>query len=46
MQDTLQVADDAQVRANDYIVPAGEILIELGLDCDRILALKAAGAVT
>jgi crotonobetainyl-CoA:carnitine CoA-transferase CaiB-like acyl-CoA transferase len=75
VQDTLQVADDAQVRANEYIVPAGElelvaspvqfdvtapesgpapefaaqteeILIELGLDWDRILELKAAGAVT
>ena len=75
VQDTLQVADDAQVRANEYIVPAGElelvaspvqfdvtapesgpapefaaqteeILMELGLDWDRILALKEAGAVT
>lgn len=75
VQDTLQVAKDAQVRANDYIVQAGdlelvanpvqfdvtapnagpapafaeqtdEILLELGLDWDRIIALKTAGAVT
>ena len=75
VQDSLQVGDDAQVRANEYLRPAGElelvsspvqfdvtapdltpapefaaqtdeILAELGLDWDRILALKAAGAVT
>jgi crotonobetainyl-CoA:carnitine CoA-transferase CaiB-like acyl-CoA transferase len=75
VQDTLQVAKDVQVRANDYIVRAGdlelvanpvqfdvtapnagpapafaeqtdEILLELGLDWDRIIALKTAGAVT
>jgi len=75
IQDTLQVGDDAQVRANEYIVQAGdlelvanpvqfdvtapesgpapafaaqteEILMELGLDWDRILALKESGAVT
>jgi crotonobetainyl-CoA:carnitine CoA-transferase CaiB-like acyl-CoA transferase len=75
VQDTLQAADDAQVRANEYIVRAGElelvanpvqfdvaapqtgaapgfaeqteeILLELGLDWDRIIELKSAGAVT
>jgi len=75
VQDSLQVGHDAQVRANEYVRPAGElelvsspvqfdvtppdltpapefaaqtdeILAELGLDWDRILALKAAGAVT
>ncbi|MFF4272746.1 CaiB/BaiF CoA transferase family protein [Streptomyces sp. NPDC001536] len=76
VQDSLQVGGDAQVRANEYVVRAGElelaaspvqfdveapqpsgpapefaaqteeILLELGLDWDRILALKAAGAVT
>lgn len=75
VQDSLQVGDDAQVRANEYLLRAGElelvanpvqfdvtapelgpapefaaqteeILQELGLDWDRILALKAAGAVT
>ena len=74
MQDTLQAAADAQVRANDYLVRAGElelvsnpvqfdvappfrgapgfaeqtdeILEELGLDWDRIIELKTAGAVT
>lgn len=75
VQDTLQAAGDAQVRANEYIVRAGElelvanpvqfdvtaphtgpapgfaeqtddILLELGLDWDRIIELKTAGAVT
>jgi crotonobetainyl-CoA:carnitine CoA-transferase CaiB-like acyl-CoA transferase len=75
VQDTLQAADDAQVRANEYIVRAGdldlvanpvqfdvaaphtgpapafaeqtdEVLVELGLDWDRIIELKTAGAVT
>jgi crotonobetainyl-CoA:carnitine CoA-transferase CaiB-like acyl-CoA transferase len=75
VQDTLQAGSDAQVRANEYILPAGElelvsspvqfdvtaprlrpapefaaqseeILLELGLDWDRIIALKEAGAVT
>ena len=75
VQDTLQAADDAQIRANEYVVQAGElelvanpvqfdvsaphtgpapgfaeqtdeILLELGLDWDRIIELKTAGAVT
>ncbi len=75
VQDTLQAAADAQVRANEYLVKAGElelvsnpvqfdvaapqsgpapgfaeqtdeILEELGLDWDRIIELKTAGAVT
>ncbi|MGN5236915.1 CaiB/BaiF CoA transferase family protein [Rhodococcus sp. SJ-3] len=75
VQDSLQVASDPQVRANEYIIKAGElelvsnpvqfdvtapssgaapefaaqteeVLLELGLDWDRIIALKAAGAVT
>jgi crotonobetainyl-CoA:carnitine CoA-transferase CaiB-like acyl-CoA transferase len=75
IQDTLQAADDAQVRANEYLVQAGElelvsnpvqfdvaaphtgpapgfaeqtdeILQEIGLDWDRIIELKTAGAVT
>lgn len=75
VQDTLQAAQDAQVRANEYIVQAGELelvanpvqfdvtapgtgpapafaeqtdelLQELGLDWDRIIALKTSGAVT
>jgi len=75
VQDTLQAAEDAQVRANDYLVQAGElelvanpvqfdvappqtgpapgfaeqteeILLELGMDWDRIIELKSAGAVT
>ncbi|BBY59967.1 CaiB/BaiF CoA transferase family protein [Mycolicibacterium sarraceniae] len=75
VQDTLQAAQDTQVRANEYIVQAGElelvanpvqfdvaaphtgpapgfaeqtdlILQELGLDWDRIIELKTAGAVT
>ncbi|WP_137149757.1 CaiB/BaiF CoA-transferase family protein [Mycolicibacterium sp. CR10] len=75
VQDTLQAARDAQVRANEYMVKAGElelvanpvqfdvaapqtgpapgfaeqtddILLELGLDWDRIIELKTAGAVT
>ncbi len=75
VQDSLQVGQDAQIRANDYIVDVGElelvsnpvqfdttrpevgpapefaaqtdeILVELGLDWDRIIELKTAGAVT
>jgi crotonobetainyl-CoA:carnitine CoA-transferase CaiB-like acyl-CoA transferase len=75
VQDTLQADRDAQVRANEYILPTGElelvsspvqfdvtppqlrpapefaaqteeILLELGLGWDRIIALKEAGAVT
>lgn len=75
VQDSLQVGEDPQVRANEYLVRAGElelvanpvqfdvtapelrpapefaaqteeILMELGLDWDRIIALKTAGAVT
>lgn len=75
VQDTLQAAQDAQIRANEYLVQAGdlelvanpvqfdvaaptsgpapafaeqtdEILLELGLDWDRIIELKTAGAVT
>ena len=75
VQDTLQAAEDAQVRANEYLLQAGElelvanpvqfdvaapqtgpapgfaeqtdeILLELGLDWDRIIELKTAGAVT
>jgi crotonobetainyl-CoA:carnitine CoA-transferase CaiB-like acyl-CoA transferase len=75
VQDTLQAARDAQIRANEYLVQAGElelvanpvqfdvsapqsgpapgfaeqtddILVELGLDWDRIIELKAVGAVT
>jgi crotonobetainyl-CoA:carnitine CoA-transferase CaiB-like acyl-CoA transferase len=75
IQDSLQVANDAQIRANEYFVTAGElelvanpvqfdvtapetgpapgfaeqtdeILLELGLDWDRIIELKTAGAVT
>jgi crotonobetainyl-CoA:carnitine CoA-transferase CaiB-like acyl-CoA transferase len=75
VQDTLQAGrGDAQVRANEYILPAGElelvsspvqfdvtapqlapapefaaqtdeILQEIGLDWERIIELKAAGAV-
>jgi crotonobetainyl-CoA:carnitine CoA-transferase CaiB-like acyl-CoA transferase len=75
VQDSLQVASDAQVRANEYLIRAGqlelvanpvqfdvsapevgpapefaaqtdEILQELGLDWDRIIALKTADAVS
>ena len=75
VQDTLQAANDAQIRANEYMVQAGElelvanpvqfdvaapvsgpapgfaeqtdeILMELGLDWDRIIELKTIGAVT
>ncbi|MGW0246144.1 CaiB/BaiF CoA transferase family protein [Nocardia goodfellowii] len=75
VQDSLQVGVDAQIRANEYLRPAGDIelvanpvqfdltapdlqpapefaaetdqiLLELGLDWDRIIALKTAGAVT
>jgi crotonobetainyl-CoA:carnitine CoA-transferase CaiB-like acyl-CoA transferase len=75
VQDSLQVTVDPQVRANDYLVQAGEIelvsspvqfdvaathtgpapefaadtdeiLLELGLEWDRIIELKTAGAVT
>ena len=75
VQDTLQAANDAQIRANEYMVQAGElelvanpvqfdvaapesgpapgfaeqtdeILMELGLDWDRIIELKTVGAVT
>jgi crotonobetainyl-CoA:carnitine CoA-transferase CaiB-like acyl-CoA transferase len=75
VQDTLQAADDAQVRANEYVLRAGElelvanpvqfdvtapqtapapgfaeqtdeILMEIGLDWDRIIELKTTGAVT
>lgn len=75
VQDTLQAAEDEQIRSNEYIVQAGdlelvanpvqfdvtapstggapgfaeqtdEILLALGLDWDRIIELKTAGAVT
>jgi crotonobetainyl-CoA:carnitine CoA-transferase CaiB-like acyl-CoA transferase len=75
IQDTLQAAEDAQVRANEYLVQAGELelvsnpvqfdvtaphtgpapgfaeqtdelLQEIGLDWDRNIELKTAGAVT
>jgi crotonobetainyl-CoA:carnitine CoA-transferase CaiB-like acyl-CoA transferase len=75
VQDTRQAGKDPQVRANEYILPAGElelasspvqfdetaptlgpaptfaeqtddVLRALGLDWDRIIALKLAGAVT
>ncbi|MBO2447653.1 CoA transferase [Actinomadura barringtoniae] len=75
VQDSLQLGEDAQVRANEYLLQAGElelaaspvqfdvtaprlrsapefaaqteeILQELGMEWERILALKAAGAVT
>ncbi|MFF0081828.1 CaiB/BaiF CoA transferase family protein [Streptomyces canus] len=75
VQDSVQVGDDVQVRANQYVTRAGDlelaaspaqfdtvavalepapefaahteqILLELGMDWERILALKEAGAVT
>ncbi|MFC4376190.1 CaiB/BaiF CoA transferase family protein [Nocardia halotolerans] len=75
VQDSRQAGDDPQIRANEYVVRAGElelvanpvqfdvaapqlqaapefaaqteeILLELGLDWDRIIALKSAGAIT
>ena len=75
VQDSLQAAADAQVRANEYVLRVGEselianpvqfdvrapaldpapafaaqteeVLLELGLDWARIIALKEAGAVT
>lgn len=75
VQDSRQVGDDAQIRANEYLLRAGElelvsnpvqfdvsppelgaapefaaqteeILLGLGLDWDRIISLKGAGAVT
>jgi crotonobetainyl-CoA:carnitine CoA-transferase CaiB-like acyl-CoA transferase len=75
VQDSLQVGDDPQIRANEYLVRAGElelvsnpvqfdvtapelapgpefaaqteeILLELGLDWDRVIALKTSGAIT
>ncbi|MFG2444726.1 CaiB/BaiF CoA transferase family protein [Nocardia fluminea] len=75
VQDSLQVGADPQIRANEYLVRAGElelvanpvqfdvtapelapgpefaanteeILLELGLDWDRVIALKTAGAIT
>ncbi|MBF0662412.1 CoA transferase [Rhodococcus sp. BL-253-APC-6A1W] len=75
IQDSLQVVSDPQVRANEYLIKAGElelvsnpvqfdvaapesgpapefaaqteeILLELGLDWERIIELKTAGAVT
>lgn len=75
VQDTLQAAKDAQIRANEYLVRAGElelvanpvqfdvaapqtapapgfaeqtdeILLELGVDWDRIIELKTVGAIT
>ncbi|WP_327659028.1 MULTISPECIES: CaiB/BaiF CoA transferase family protein [unclassified Streptomyces] len=76
VQDSVQVGDDVQVRANKYVTRAGslelaaspvqfgaepldhldpapefaahteQILLELGMDWERIIALKEAGAVT
>ncbi|MBH0778496.1 CaiB/BaiF CoA transferase family protein [Nocardia bovistercoris] len=75
VQDSLQVGDDPQIRANEYLLRAGElelasspvqfdvtapelrpgpefaadteqVLLELGLDWDRIIELKTAGAVS
>ncbi len=75
VQDSLQVGEDPQIRANEYLRKAGElelvanpvqfdvtapdlapapefaaqteeILLELGLDWERIIELKTAGAVT
>ena len=75
VQDSQQVLADSQIRANEYVLPAGElelvsspvqfdvtaprlrpgpefaaqteeILLELGLDWDRVIELKTAGAVS
>ncbi|WP_024804560.1 CaiB/BaiF CoA-transferase family protein [Nocardia sp. BMG51109] len=75
VQDSQQLLADAQIRANEYLLRAGElelvsspvqfdvgapelrpgpefaaqteeVLLELGLDWDRIIALKTAGAVS
>ncbi|MGW6702323.1 CaiB/BaiF CoA transferase family protein [Nocardia sp. NPDC055049] len=75
VQDSLQVGSDPQIRANEYLIRAGElelvanpvqfdvtapelapgpefaaqteeILLGLGLDWERVIALKTAGAIT
>ncbi|MEV0358291.1 CoA transferase [Nocardia sp. NPDC050697] len=75
VQDSQQLLSDGQIRANEYVLPAGElqlvsspvqfdvaapelrpgpefaaqteeVLLELGFDWDRIIALKTAGAVS